>query len=69
AAEEDRAGIVTGMADMIKPYLNVKMAAAKSYIDDIIDPRETRRVLFQALEFTKDKKIYRHPRKHGVYPV
>ncbi|MCJ7806498.1 MAG: acyl-CoA carboxylase subunit beta [Clostridia bacterium] len=69
APEEDRAGIVSGMAAVIKPLLNVKMAAAKGYIDDIIDPRETRRVLFQALEFTKDKKIFRHPRKHGVYPV
>ena len=69
APEEERAGIVSGMAEAIKPLLNVKMAAAKGYIDDIIDPRETRRVLFQALEFTRDKKIIRHPRKHGVYPV
>ncbi len=69
APEEERDNIVSGMAEMIKPLLNVKMAAAKAYIDDVIDPRETRRVLFQALEFTKDKKIFRHPRKHGVYPV
>jgi acetyl-CoA carboxylase carboxyltransferase component len=69
APEEERAAMVAGMADLIKPHLNVKMAAAQGYIDDIIDPRETRRVLFRALEFTKNKKIYRHPRKHGVYPV
>ncbi len=69
APPEERSGIVTGIADTIKPFLNVKMAAAKGYIDDIIDPRETRRVLFQALEFTKNKQIHRHPRKHGVYPV
>jgi acetyl-CoA carboxylase carboxyltransferase component len=69
APEEDRAGIVSGMAEVIKPLLNVKMAAARGYIDDIIDPRETRRVLFHALELTRDKKIFRHHRKHGVYPV
>lgn len=69
APEEERGNIVAGMAEMIKPLLNVKQAAAKAYIDDVIDPRETRRILFQALEFTKDKKIFRHPRKHGVYPV
>ena len=69
APEEERAGIVNNMAEMIKPSLSVKMPAALAYIDDVIDPRETRRVLFQALEFTKNKQIYRHPRKHGVYPV
>lgn len=67
--EEQKKEVVDNMAQMIKPYLNVRMPAARAYLDDIIDPRETRRVLFQALEFTKDKKIYRHPRKHGVYPV
>ncbi len=69
APEEERAAMIAGMADMIKPHLNVKAAAAQGYIDDIIDPRETKRVLFQALEFTKNKTIFRHPRKHGVYPV
>ena len=69
APEEERAGIVNNMAETIKPSLSVKMPAALAYIDDVIDPRETRRVLFQALEFTKNKQIYRHPRKHGVYPV
>lgn len=67
--EDKRKEVVDGMAGMIKPFLSVKMPAARAYLDDIIDPRETRRVLFQALEFTKDKQIHRHPRKHGVYPV
>lgn len=69
ADEKDRPGIVDSMSGMIKPHLSVRGPAAQAYIDDVIDPRETRRILFQALEFTKDKKIYRHPRKHGVYPV
>jgi acetyl-CoA/propionyl-CoA carboxylase len=38
-------------------------------VDDVVDPRETRRILYRALEFTKDKQVFRHPRKHGVYPV
>ncbi len=69
APEEERANIIDGMASMIKPALNVKNPASRAYIDDIIDPRESRKILFQALEFTKDKAIFRHPRKHGVYPV
>ena len=69
ASEEDRPGMVESMAESIKPYLKVKYPAARAYIDDIIDPRESRKVLFQALEFTKDKEVPRHDRKHGVYPV
>jgi acetyl-CoA carboxylase carboxyltransferase component len=69
ADEKERPGIVSGLAEAIKPHLNVHGPAVHAYIDDIIDPRETKRVIFRALEFTKDKKIYRHPRKHGVYPV
>jgi acetyl-CoA carboxylase carboxyltransferase component len=69
APKEEQVNIVSGMAEMIRPYLNVKNAALKAYIDDIIDPRETRRALFHALEYTRNKQVFRHPRKHGVYPV
>ncbi len=66
---EEKDAFVGEIVGKLKPYLRVKYPAAKAYIDDIIDPKESRRLLFQALEFSKDKKIFRHPRKHGVYPV
>lgn len=61
--------MVKQLAEQIRPYLKAEKAAAWGFVDEIIDPRETRRYLIHALEFTKNKKIFRHPRKHGVYPV
>ncbi|MFO7712508.1 MAG: acyl-CoA carboxylase subunit beta [Dehalococcoidia bacterium] len=61
--------MVERLADDIRPQINIFKTAQFGVIDDVVDPRETRRVLFRALEFTKNKKILRHPRKHGVYPV
>jgi acetyl-CoA carboxylase carboxyltransferase component len=61
--------MVEQLAKDLRPHISIDKTAALGFVDDVIDPRETRRVLFRALEFTKDKKIFRHPRKHGVYPV
>jgi acetyl-CoA carboxylase carboxyltransferase component len=61
--------MVERLADDIRPQINIFKTAQFGVIDDVVDPRETRRVLLRALEFTKDKKIIRHHRKHGVYPV
>lgn len=57
------------MAEAIRPYIDIKKPAGWGFIDDVIDPRETRRVLYMALELTEKKKVLRERRKHGVYPV
>jgi acetyl-CoA carboxylase carboxyltransferase component len=69
AEAENPKEIVARLAEEIRPQINIFKTAKSGVIDDVIDPRETSRVLFRALEFTRDKKILRHPRKHGVYPV
>jgi len=69
AEAENPKEMVENLAQEIRPQINILKTAKFGIIDDVIDPRETRRVLFRALEFTKNKKIFRHPRKHGVYPV
>ncbi len=69
AEAEDPKEMLARLAEEIRPQINIFKTAKSGVIDDVIDPRETKRVLFRALEFTKDKKILRHPRKHGVYPV
>ena len=66
---ENPAELIEELAQGIRPHITIDKTAKLGLVDDVIDPRETRRVLFRALEFTKDKKIFRHPRKHGVYPV
>ncbi len=69
AEAENPKEMLASLAEQIRPQINIFKTAKSGVIDDVIDPRETKRVLFRALEFTKDKKILRHPRKHGVYPV
>jgi acetyl-CoA carboxylase carboxyltransferase component len=61
--------MVEELAAGLRPNITIDKTARLGLVDDVIDPRETRKVLFAALERTKDKKIFRHPRKHGVYPV
>ena len=63
--EETRTQLVDAIRTQINPYL----AAGWAMIDDVIDPRETRRVIFQALELTRNKTVERPRRKHGVLPV
>jgi acetyl-CoA carboxylase carboxyltransferase component len=69
ATAEKPAELVEQLAAELRPHITIDRTAALGLVDDVIDPRETRRVLFFGLERTKDKKIFRHPRKHGVYPV
>src|SRR5213080_4545018 len=47
------------------PYL----AAARGYVDDIIDPRETRSRLIDALATLETKRDRNPPRKHGNIPL
>jgi methylmalonyl-CoA decarboxylase subunit alpha len=43
--------------------------AEVAFIDDVIDPRETRLVIIKALETAATKKVERPWKKHGVVPV
>ena len=47
------------------PYV----AAARGYLDDIIDPRDTRPVLIDALETLRTKRDKNPPKKHGNIPL
>lgn len=47
------------------PYI----AAGRGYVDDIIDPRDTRRVLIDALETLQTKRDKNPPKKHGNIPL
>jgi propionyl-CoA carboxylase beta chain len=47
------------------PYI----AAARGYVDDVIDPRATRPRLIEALRLTRNKRDPGPPRKHGNIPL
>ena len=47
------------------PYI----AAGRGYLDDIIDPRDTRPRLIEALETLRTKRDRNPPKKHGNIPL
>jgi acetyl-CoA carboxylase carboxyltransferase component len=63
--DEERARRVEEFRRLINPYI----AAGGAFIDDVIDPRETRPLLIRALAMARTKKVERPWKKHGVMPV
>jgi acetyl-CoA carboxylase carboxyltransferase component len=60
-------------AELIDAYsekwLNPYVAAERGYVDDVIDPTETRRMLIDGLKMLESKKENLPPRKHGNMPL
>jgi propionyl-CoA carboxylase beta chain len=50
-------------------YLNPYVAAKAGYIDEVIEPAETRQKLIEALAALQNKVETNPPRKHGNMPV
>ncbi|MEX3624764.1 acyl-CoA carboxylase subunit beta [Viridibacillus arvi] len=50
-------------------FANPYVAASHGLVDDVIDPRETRIKLIQALDMMKTKKETRPAKKHGNIPL
>ena len=64
--EETRKKLVTEyQAKFANPYV----AASRGYLDDVIDPRDTRPKLIRALEMLQNKKDTNPPKKHGNIPL
>lgn len=50
-------------------FANPFVGASRGYIDDVIDPRETRIKLIQALEMLEGKQVSNPAKKHGNIPL
>ena len=50
-------------------FANPWVAAARGYVDDVIEPSETRPRLIAALEMLADKRDRNPPKKHGNIPL
>ena len=55
--------------DYERRFNNPYIAAARGLIDEVIEPRDTRRVLIRALEFTLSKRERHIAKKHGISPM
>ncbi|MGH2778555.1 MAG: acyl-CoA carboxylase subunit beta [Actinomycetota bacterium] len=67
--EEERNQARNDMVQVIRDQISPYVAAGWAFIDDVIDPADTRTVIARGLEQTVDKHIERPWRKHGVLPV
>ena len=50
-------------------FANPYVAAGRGYLDDVIDPRNTRPKVIKALEMLRDKTDTNPPKKHGNIPL
>ncbi len=55
--------------DYTERYANPYVAAERGYIDDVIDPADTRRVLIRAFDLLRSKREELPKRKHGNVPL
>jgi acetyl-CoA carboxylase carboxyltransferase component len=64
---------VARRAELVEEYrerfANPYNAGERGYVDDVIDPRETRKVLVESLEMLRTKKEKLPQRKHGNVPL
>ena len=57
------------IAEYTETFANPYMAASRGFVDDVIDPRDTRARLIDALRVLATKRDRNPPRKHGNLPL
>jgi propionyl-CoA carboxylase beta chain len=56
-------------AEYTARFANPMVSAQRGFIDDIIDPQETRRIICSDLRVLRTKKLDNIPRKHSNIPL
>lgn len=64
--EETRKQLVQ---EYTEKFANPYVAAARGFLDDVIEPKDTRPKLISALEMLKNKRDTNPPKKHGNIPL
>ena len=57
------------LIETVREQIGAYIAAGWSFVDDLIEPQDTRKVICRGLEIAESKKVERPWRKHGVLPV
>jgi propionyl-CoA carboxylase beta chain len=68
-ADDPQAATDQRIAEYREKFAHPFEAAARGYVDDVIDPRDTRPRLVSALDMLRDKRDENPPRKHGNIPL
>ncbi len=69
AAENPEVAVNEKMEEYRRTFANPFLAAPRSYIDDVIFPRDTRSHLIRTLQMLDSKKTKGTDRKHGNIPL
>jgi acetyl-CoA carboxylase carboxyltransferase component len=69
AANKESDEVKKQLAEAIRPHIDIHRTAALGYVDDVIDPRETRPLLAHCLMLCQGKKVERPWRKREISPV
>ena len=56
------------MSNYKEKFANPYVAAAKGYIDEVIEPEETRSRILHALRVSRNKNVSMPHKKHGIPP-
>jgi acetyl-CoA carboxylase carboxyltransferase component len=67
--EEERDAKRNEMIEAVRAQIGPYVAAGWSFLDDLIDPADTRRIIAEGLANAEGKTVERPWRKHGVLPV
>jgi len=57
------------IAEFREKFANPYVAADRSFVDEVIEPRHTRRKIIAGLEMARSKRDKNPPRKHGNIPL
>jgi acetyl-CoA carboxylase carboxyltransferase component len=69
AAADPEARTAELIADYKERFANPYIAADRGYVDDVIEPQQTRPTLIKALHMARTKRASNPPRKHGNIPL
>ena len=69
ASADPAAATAARQAEYGEKFAHPYIAAGRGYLDDVIDPRDTRPRLIDALETLKSKRERMPPKKHGNIPL
>ncbi|MEW6203439.1 MAG: carboxyl transferase domain-containing protein [bacterium] len=68
-AKDPKAKYQELLTDYREKFANPYIAAERGYLDDVIEPQETRARLINALQTLRSKREHRPARKHGNIPL
>ena len=68
-ADDPAAKLLEKEAEYQEKFANPYRAAARGFIDEVIEPRDTRRKLIKAFSMLENKKVLMPVRKHGNIPM